>query len=438
MNKILKGYKFRIYPSELQKAFLEKEFCACRFVWNYILGVKSEAYQNAGVKLNYYDTSKGLTEIKKMPELAWLKESSSKSMQQTLRQLDAAYSSFFKKQADFPRFKSKRDKQSFTIPQRFNYNGNILQIPKLKTKIKINQHREFGEDARILFITISKSKTGKYFASFQVEENEVKHNQIPDKSIGIDLGLKDLMVFSDGNRVANPKIAKKFHKKLEHQHRQLDKKIKGSKNREKARHKLAKTYEKITNKKQDFAHKLTNRITAENQTIILEDLAVNNMVKNHCLARSIQDVSWGEIARQLEYKSKWRGKTLIKVNRFFPSSKTCGNCGFIHQDLTLADRQWKCVKCETTHDRDLNAANNILKQGLNILAEQSAKQNSGSGIESESKQKRKVLPKGKKPLGRALPQGDMDTKAMLCETVFSPERAKDVVVHRRKPVVFGW
>ena len=404
-NKTLKGYKFRIYPNKVQQSFFQKQFGANRYVWNYMLETKKDAYLHAGIKLNYCDTSKGLTAIKKMEELKWLKEMNSQSIQQELKHLDVAYSRFFRQQADFPQFKSKHDKQSFVIPQHFTYEGNLLSIPKIKEKIKVNQHREFGEEAKILFITISKNKAGKYFASFQVEEKTIKPIQDSTNSIGIDLGLKDLLVFSDGKRIANPKFAKKLENKLDYQHRQLSKSKKDSKTREKCRLKLAKTYEKITNQKLDFTHKLTKKIVDENQIIVMENLDVKSMMQERKMAKSIQQVSWGEIARQLEYKSNWQGKTFVKINRFFPSSKTCGHCGFIKQDLTLQDRNWQCIKCDTNHDRDLNAANNILKQGQNIINNlpdgKPFGKNSDLGAKSESKQKlgeplKKVLPQGKR------------------------------------------
>ncbi len=390
MNKVLKGYKFRIYPANKQQEFFTKTFGGCRFVWNYILEVKKEAYIHAGIKSNFAETCKGLTEIKKIKELDWLNELNSQSIQQELRRLDVAYSRFFNKISEFPAFKSKHDRQSFVVPQNFSYKDGVLCIPKLKSKINVNQHKEFGLNARVLFVTISKNKTGKYFASFQVEEDQVEKKHKSDNKIGIDLGLKDLMVFSNGTRIANPKIAKKFHKKLEYQGRQLSKTKKDSKSREKAKLNLAKTYEKITNKKQDFAHKLTSKIVDENQVIIMEDLSTKSMMENHQMARSIQDVSWGEIVRQLEYKSKWNNRKFVKIDRFFPSSKMCGNCGHIHKELELKDRQWSCMSCNTTHDRDLNAANNILKQGLNILANSSEENAglSGLGIKSDIKQKR--------------------------------------------------
>ncbi len=402
MPRILKGYKFRIYPTKEQEVFFVRSFGATRFIWNFMLGVKKEVYMHCGEKLNYYDTARGLKEIKGLDDLGWLKEVNSQSLQSTLRNLDTAYSRFFKKLSDFPVFKSKKDKQSFIVPQHFNYEDKLLQIPKLKSKIGVNQHREFGGNFKIKSLTISTNTAGKYFVSFLVEEDVIKDIAKTDKKIGIDLGLTSLMTFSDGYKIDNPKIAHKQRKKLEYQHRQFSKKKKGSKNAEKARLQLAKIYENITNKKQDFAHKLTKKIVDDNQVIVMEDLAIKSMIKNKRLARSIHEVSWYEIVRQLKYKSEWYGRQFIQVNQFFPSSKTCGDCNHINQDLGLSDRQWTCVKCESVLDRDVNAAKNILRQGLTNL--------SGLGTKSDVKQKRKEA------LGKVMAQAVRNTKSMICET----------------------
>lgn len=376
--RVLKGYKFRINPTKEQEEFFSKTFGGCRFVWNYILESKKNAYLFGGVKSNFAETCKGLTDIKKFEGLEWLSELNSQSIQQELRKLDVAYSRFFKKISDFPQFKSKKDKQSFVVPQNFHYENGLLHIPKLKSGIAVVQHREFGAGVEIKFVTISKNKTGKYFCAFQVEEDKIVGVPKIEKEIGIDLGLTDLMTFSNGIKIKNPKIAKKYRKKLEYQHRKLSKKVNGSKSRENARNALAKTYDKISQIKGDFTHKLTSKIIKDNQLIVVEDLSVANMMKSHKLARAIQDVSWGEIVRQLEYKARWNDRQFVKIDRFFPSSKTCSNDGFILKTLDLSQRTWQCPKCGETHDRDVNAAKNILMQGKNII-----KQNSGSGTESE-------------------------------------------------------
>jgi len=376
--RVMKGYKFKINPTKEQEEFFSKTFGGCRFVWNYILDSKKSAYLFGGVKSNFTETSKGLTDIKKLEGLEWLGELNSQSIQQELRKLDVAYSRFFKKISDFPQFKSKRDKQSFVVPQNFHYGNGLLHIPKLKSGIEIVQHREFGIGAEIKFVTISQNKVGEYFCAFQVEEDHEIKTPKSNNEVGIDLGLTDLMVFSNGVKIRNPKIAQKYRKKLKYKHRQLSKKVEGSKGRGNARLDLAKTYDKISRIKGDYTHKLTSRIISENQVIVMEDLNVADMTKNHKLARAIQDVSWGEIVRQLEYKARWNDRQFVKIDRFFPSSKTCSNDGFVLKTLDLNQRTWACPECGETHDRDVNASKNILIQGKNII-----KQNSGSGIESE-------------------------------------------------------
>lgn len=405
-SRIIKGYKFRIFPSEEQKIFFEKTFGGCRFVWNYILEVKKEAFQYAGIETNFSDTSKGLTEIKKNKDLAWLNELSAQTLQQELRKLDTAYSRFFRKISNFPVFKAKYHKQSFLVPQHFCFENELLYIPKVKTPIHVRQHREFGSNYLIKCLSISKDKAGRYFVSFQVEEDKQIKKHKSNNTIGIDLGLATLITCSNGAKIPNPRVASKKRKKLAFQHRQLSKKEKGSKSREKTRLELAKTHNKISRTNLDYVHKITSKIIDENQIIIMEDLNVLEMKKDRKLAKLIQEVSWGEIVRQLKYKAEWNDRQFIQIDRFFPSSKTCSNDGFINQGLNLSQRTWICPKCQTNHDRDVNAAKNILAQGLNIIKQLKT---SGSGIDSESKQKRR------ESLGKILGNAKKNTKAMKSE-----------------------
>ena len=327
--------------------------------------------------VGYNDTAKRLVALKENKDTEWLNEVNSQSLRQSLRQLDVSYQRFFKKISKFPSFKSKYDRQSFCVPQHFSFENELLTIPKLKQPIKVNQHRSFGENYEICFLTISKTKTNKYFVSFIVEEDFTPKVKKTNKNIGIDLGLIDLMTFSNGKKISNPRIAKKYRKKLEYQQRQHSKKTKKGQNRERARIELAKTYEKITNVKMDYSHKLTSDIVKNHDIIVMEDLSISNMMKDHKKARSIQEVSWYEIVRQLKYKSEWNDKKFIQIDRWFPSSKTCYDCGYIHQSLKQGDREWDCPICNIHHDRDYNASLNILKQGL-----------SGLGTKSDPKQKR--------------------------------------------------
>ena len=303
--------------------------------------------------------------LKKQEDTSWLKEINSQSLQCALANLDSAYIRFFKGQSKFPKFKSKNDKQSFEIPQNWKITGNTIKIPKLKTLLKFVKHRPIK--GKICSITISKTKTNKYFISFccEVENN---YQQTKGGEIGIDLGIKDLIICSDGTKYENRKFYKKNLKKLKTLQRHLSRKRKGSKRRQKAKLKLAKMHEKITNSREDLYHKISNDLTNKYSLICLESLNVKNMMKNHNLASSIQDASWFSLVNKIEYKAQWKGVKVVKIDQFYPSSKTCSVCNWKKNDLTLKDREWTCPKCGTHHDRDLNAAKNILAWGRRFVA----------------------------------------------------------------------
>jgi len=364
VSKILKGFKYRIYPNKEQEIFLAKQFGAVRFVYNHFLARRKDEYLNNKKSLNYYDDAKFLTNLKQKDGYDWLYDINAQTLQSSLRDLDVAYSRFFRKQSKFPRFHSKNNHQSIKIPQFFKVINNKLFIPKLKSGIKIILHRNLPIKQNYLWI--SKNPSGEYYASFlcETEVNELEKN---DKYIGLDLGLKDLVISSNGEKFKNHKFYYKKEKSLKFTQRQISKKKRGSSNRNKERIKLAKLHQKITNCRQDHLHKITNRLTNENQVIIVESLSVKNMVKNHIFAKSIQDASWGEFTRQLEHKSKWKGKIFHKIDRFFPSSKTCNSCQFVVDELPLSVREWDCPNCKQHHDRDLNAALNIRDKGLKDL-----------------------------------------------------------------------
>ena len=368
------AYKFRIYPNEEQKILLAKHFGSCRFVWNYFLNQRKEYYINnkedieaKRIKgcLNYYDNSKDLTKLKKQDGFQWLNECNAQSLQATLKHLDSSYKMFFRKTHQFPKFKNKNNKQSFTIPQFFKLENNKIYFPKFKNGIKVKEHKKL--DGKFVVATISKNCNNQYYVSIIVEK-EVKTLDNLQKAIGIDLGIKDFATCSNGVVYENIKPLKRKIKKLKYLQRQLSKSNKFSGIRKKRQLKLAKYHLKISNIRKDYLHKITNQISNENQIICLEDLAVSNMIKNHKLAQAISDVSWHEFKRQLEYKCKWKGRQLVIIDRFFPSSKMCDVCNTINQNLTLKDREWTCDNCKTTHDRDLLASRNILRQGLNIAA----------------------------------------------------------------------
>jgi len=354
-------YKFKILPTRAQQDRLDQMFGCSRFVWNYFLDLNNKIYLEAKEKdlkkkhLNYYDCANQLTDLKKKNE--WLKEANSQSLQQTLKDLDTSYNRFFKKQSGFPNFKSKKNRQSFRIPQFFELNENQISFPKFKEGIKTIVHREIK--GNIKYAAISKTKTEKYFVSITTDY-EVKKKRTSNNSIGIDLGIKDFAVSSDGKKY-NLEL-KRNDSKIKFLHRKLSKKKNGSNNKKKARLQLALQYEKAENRKQDFQHKLSDKLCKENKLIAIEDLNIKGMVKNHCLAKSISNQSWYSFITKLEYKSERYSGKIEKTNRFYPSSKTCSNCGHINQDLTLKDREWICPKCKIKLDRDICASQNILAQ----------------------------------------------------------------------------
>lgn len=365
------AYKYRIYPTKEQEQLLSKHFGCVRFVWNYFLNERKEHYlknkeeieaKRIKGNLNYYDNAKELTLLKREKE--WLRDCNSQSLQATLKHLDSAYKMFFRKTHKFPNFKNKDAKQSFTIPQHFKLENTKIYFPKFNEGIKVKVHKELN--GRFVVATVSKTTTNKYYISIVVEKDTQALPTI-NKYIGIDLGIKDLIICSDSKKYQNIKPLSCLEKKLKYKQKQLSKKAKGSSNRKKAKHKVAIVHEKIKNTRSDYIHKITKAIINENQVIIAEDLHVKGMMRNHKLAKSISDVAWHEIHRQLEYKSKWNGRTYHVIDRFFPSSKMCSSCNFVNDELMLKDRTWDCPSCDTKLDRDLNASINILNQGLNNL-----------------------------------------------------------------------
>lgn len=357
---MIKAYKYRIYPNKVQEEMFSKHFGSARFVYNWGLENKIKIYQTTGKGISCFDLIKKMVaELK--PEHVWLSEVNSQSLQMSLRNLDNAFTKFFKKSAKFPKFKSKHGKQSFQCPQHcsVDFSSNKINIPKIKN-IKIKIDREFT--GKIKTVTISKTPTGKYFVSILVDNGinlPATNNPTKDKSIGVDLGIKDFAVLSTGEKITNPKHLKSSEKRLKRKQRQLSKKKKGSANRSKACKKVALLHEKVANKRKDFLHKLSKRLIDENQAVCLEDLAVKNMIKNQHLSKAISAVGWGMFRSFCEYKAEWYGKTTIIIGRFEPSSKMCDNCGSINRNLKLKDRSWACG-CGATHDRDILAARNIL------------------------------------------------------------------------------
>jgi putative transposase len=350
---MFKSYKFRLYPTKTQEVLLNKHFGAVRFIYNLGLEVKQIAYTNHNVNLSGFDLINQIPNLKK--DLTWLTEIGSNSLQQSIIDLDKAYTSFYKKIGNYPCFKKKSEKGSFRIPTNVNIVKDKLTIPKFKEGIKMVQSKELK--GTIKSATISKTPTGKYYVSILVDTLTPIPNKVPinpDKAIGIDLGLIDFLTTSKADKVSNPKFLKKSLSKLKYTQSKYSK-YKGKR----TLHKYRLLHEKIANQRKDFLQKLSTSIIKNHDTICLETLKVENMIKNHKLAQAIGDVSWSEFNRMLEYKAEWYGKNIIRIGQFEPSSKICSNCGATNRTLTLSDRIWDCKSCNTTHDRDINAAINI-------------------------------------------------------------------------------
>ena len=350
---MLKGLKYRLYPTTFQKELIAKHIGSSRFVYNLALETKNTAYLGSKHNFSPFDLIKQLPDLKK--ECEWLKEVNSQSLQQSIQNMDIGFKKFFKG-AGFPKFKSKhRGKQSFSVPQSVKIKGDLLVIPKFKEGIPIVLHREIK--GTVKSATVSVTPTGKYFVSILTETGTITPSKAEikeDTTIGIDLGIKDFAITSDGEVFENPKYLRKAQSKLKYVQRKY------SKNKGKrTKHRLTLLHEKVVNKRKDFLHKTSTKLVRENQTICLEDLAVSNMVKNHNLAQAISDASWSAFVTMLEYKADWYGKNILRIGRFAPSSKTCSCCGTINKELTLKDREWTCGSCSTVLDRDVNAAINI-------------------------------------------------------------------------------
>lgn len=351
---ILRAFKYRINPTKEQSILIDKHIGSCRFLYNLALETKQVVYAGNRVNLSCFDLIKQLPDLKK--ECEWLKEVNAQSLQASITNLDAAYTNFFKGRADFPKFKSKnKSNQSFNIPQSIKLENNKLIIPKFKKGIDIIQHRTF--DGKIKQVTISKTPTNKYFASILVETTDelVSKNKITkENTVGVDLGIKDFLTTSIGEKIANPKLLKKSLSKLKYIQSKYSRK-----NGKRTKIKLQKLHEKIANQRKDFLHKVSTKLVKSHDTIALETLKVKNMVKNHNLAQAILDASWGTFVRMIEYKANWYGTNIIRIGTFEPSSKTCSKCGAINKELKLSNREWYCKNCNSTHDRDINAAVNI-------------------------------------------------------------------------------
>ena len=361
-----KAFKYRFYPTPEQETLLRRTMGCARLVYNKALAVRTEAWYQDKKRVGYNETSAMLTQWKKEEDLSFLREVSYAPLQQGLRHLQTAFTNFFAGRAKYPNFKKKANGGSAEFTSKaFKWADGQVYLPKCSEALPIRWSRAIPNGCEPTTITVKLSPSGRWTVSMLVE---VDIQPLPklDKQVGIDLGITSLIALSDGEKVANPKGFKAKQGKLRHAQKALSRKVKGSNNRHKARLKVAKVYEEISDARKDFLHKLTTRLVRENQIIAVEDLAVKNMVKNHKLALAISDASWGELVRQLEYKCDWYGRDFIKIDRWFPSSKRCSNCSHVVEKLPLNIREWVCPKCGAKHDRDTNAAVNILAAGLAV------------------------------------------------------------------------
>lgn len=365
---IKRAYLYRFYPDSEQEEILAKTFGCARFVYNYMLKIRTDAWYERQEKVGYHETSALLTELKRNPEYAWLNEVSSVPIQQALRHLQTSFGNFWAKRVKYPTFKKKNNKQSATYASTaFKYTEGKLTIAKMAKPLNIIWSRTLPKAAVVTTVTISKDASGRYFISLLCDD-AVAHKPKVERKIGIDLGLINFATLSNGEKVDSPKTFRKHERRLALAQRRLSKKQKGSQNRAKAKLKVARIHANIADARKDFLHKLSTRLINENQVICLETLAISNMKRCRNLAKSISDAGWGEFVRQLEYKGTWYGREIVGIDRWYPSSKRCSGCGFIISKLPLKIRNWTCEKCGSIHDRDINAASNILAVGLAVLA----------------------------------------------------------------------
>jgi len=372
------SYKYRIYPTKEQEVLLNKTFGCNRFIWNQMLNERIKVYEKYKEDTDSLYSYNYTTEKDYKGEYDWLKEIDSISLQQTRLDLKQSYTNFFrnlkKGQISFPKFKSRHRKNSYRT---INVNGNI-EVHPLRKRIKVPKLGwiKYRDDrvplTKINSITLSKTKSGKFYVSILHQKKDFKELPITTNIVGLDIGIKNFLVTSDGEVFQNLNLKRINEKKLNKLHKDLSRKKKGSNNRQKSRIELSKLYEKLNNQKQDYLHKVTNSLINENQVIVIENLNVKGMLKNRNLSKSIQNLSIHKFIQMLKYKSEWNNKTVIQVDRYFPSSKLCSHCGTKNEDLTLKDREWTCKKCDTTHDRDHNASVNILHEGKRILNKDTA------------------------------------------------------------------
>jgi putative transposase len=366
----LRTFKFRFYPTTTQSQLLAQTFGCVRFVYNWALHLKTETYTRTNKNLSYNQLSAELTKLKKQAEYGWLNQVSAVPIQQALRHLTTAYTNFFAGRAAKPTFKKKRSEQVATFAANaFGWDSqtNSLTLAKMTTPLDIRFSRPLPPHAKPSSVTIRRDSANRYFVSILVEDTTIKPLPATTQNNGLDLGIEAVVTTSSNVKFPNPRYSKRYAHKLAQAQKELARKQKGSRNREKSRLAVGRIHAKIGDSRQDFTHKLTTAIIHENQVIAVESLGVQNMLKNHKLAKAIADVSWSELVRQLRYKAGWYGRRVVAVDRFFPSSKTCSECGWLIAELGLEVRKWECGGCGAELDRDVNAARNILAEGLRLL-----------------------------------------------------------------------
>ena len=365
---VKRAFKYRFYPTEQQRTLLNRTFGSVRYVYNRALAERHRAWFQDQQRVGFAATCRMLTAWKQEPETVWLSEVSNVALQQGLQHLQRAYLNFWSKQAKYPTFKSKRrSKASATFTTMgFSYRDGRIKLAKCDEPLAIVWSRLLPEGATPSTVTVSRDSAGRWHISILVED-QVETLPPARQTVGLDVGITALVTLSTGEKITNPKHEKRDRERLAKAQRELSRKERGSSNQAKARLKVARVHVRITDRRRDVLHKLSTRIIRENQTVVIEDLAVRNMVRNHSLARAIHDASWSELRRQLEYKAQWYGRTVIAIDRFYPSSRTCSTCGRINNHMPLNVRSWTCP-CRAVHDRDVNAAINILAAGLAVSA----------------------------------------------------------------------
>lgn len=364
-----RAFRYRFYPTPEQESLLRRTIGCCRLAYNKALAARTEGYFQRGERISYAQTDRMLTAWKKEESLHFLNEVSSVPLQQALRHLQTAFGNFWDKRTGYPTFKKKRGGGSATYTRSaFRFRDGQIFLAKCSEPLPIRWSRQLPEGAEPSSVVVSLHPSGRWHISLKVDDPTVQPLPPAERSIGLDMGISALVTDSDGNTIANPRTLDRLRKQMRQAQKALSRKVKGSNNRHKARGRIARIHARIADIRQDNLHQLTTRLIRENQTIVVEDLNIRGMVKNHSLARAISDASWSELIRQLSYKAEWYGRSLVKVDRFFPSSKTCSSCGHLLDKLPLKVRSWECPSCGTTHDRDHNAAQNILAAGLAVQA----------------------------------------------------------------------